>query len=249
MRYRVVGMCLAIWLELSACKKSFKREVVTEQNIEQIAQRIGSAEGVTPDEARLFAAYIVRHKLAQVFVAGQPNPAPLPATVQEAIDRQRVFAASLAEQDRQNQVRAQAEQQRRAAEAQALRAAVGVSLISLSFQEADPMAGRFDSMFTFNVTTTNLSSRPIRGARGDLRFVDTFNREIGTVTLSIEENIAPGQSTPGTYSKRYNQFIDADRALRNFDPTRHRAEWVPEQVVFADGTQLSVTPSSADTAH
>lgn len=228
---------MVMFLLVFALGCSVKRERVTAENVDAIASKVGADDGVTQEERQLFAGYLVRSRLAGVLGGTAP---PLNLTVGEAIDAQRRFVAERRAAEARERAEAQRVEQQRQAEIQAIRSTVSAQVTAIEYQAAEPMARQYEDYLHFRIHVRNQGTRALRGVRGVFVFHNTFGQVVARVNANVERDLAPSSEEDLALSKTYNQFMDEDRALRGFDLTRGRAEWEPEQVVFADGTQIEV---------
>lgn len=233
------GWALALVIAPLAVGCSVRQKEVTDQNLREVATSIGQSHDLTPEEADLFRTYLVRHAL-------DANNAPLPTTVGAAIDAQRAFKTQLEARERADREAADRAERERLTRIEQLRSEVGVQLASIRFIPADAMNGRFEAQLAFRVHVANRGAKGIRGVRGSLAFLDTFGREVAVVGMPIEQDVAPGADADLEMTKGFNQFMDEDVALRGFDMSRGRTEWRPEQIVYADGTQVEVPAGAGD---
>lgn len=222
---------------------SVKRERVTTDNVDAIAAKVGADSSVTQEERQLFAGYVVRSRLAGMLGA---TPPPLNITVGEAIEAQRRFVAERHATEERERAEAERAERQRQAEIQAIRSMVSARLTAVDYQRAEPMAGQFEDYLHLRIHVRNQGTRALRGVRGALVFHNTFGQVVARVDANIERDLAPSSEDDVVLSKTYNQFRDEDRAMRNFDLSRGRVEWEPEQIVFADGTQVEVAGRGAD---
>ncbi len=232
------------------CNSIRDREVRTE-NVDEVLAELRQSNDVTPEEATLFGAYVVRSRLAQSL--GAETDATLPATVEQMIERQRAFNAELearerlreAEEAREREAARLAIEQRNA-EIEALRASIPAHVTAMRYVEANWRTRRYQDALEFEVRVTNSGERAVRGVRGRFVFLDTFGAEVSSIGIGIEQDLAPGTSYDSVFSKDYNQFMEEDRALRGFDLARGTVRWEPTHVVYADGseTQVPTGPSS-----
>lgn len=230
-RISCVVMLLAVVMSTSGC--SIRRKEISEANMREVLTSVEQNNDLTPEEANLLKAYLIRHAL-------NAASAPLPVTVGDAITKQRTFVAELEAREQAERAAAQRAEAERLARIAQLRAEVGVQLVRIEFIDTDIMARRFQDSLSFTVRVTNRSRRAVRGVRGTLVFLDTFGREVASIGMPVEEDIAAGASSDLTMTKDYNQFMSSDVAIRGFDLARGRVEWRPVQIVYADGTQVEV---------
>lgn len=238
------SLILVATLLVVACSSIRDREV-TAENSEQVLRDIAQSRELTPEEAQLVAAYVARNRIGATL--GMATDATLPATIGQSIERQRAFVARLEEQERQRaaeearrQEEARLAAQRRLAEIEALRASVPGQVTAIRFFESNWRTRRYRDELAFDVRVTNAGARPVRGVRGRFVFLDTFGAEVSSVSIGVEQDIAPGQSFESVFTKDYNQFMVEDRALRGFDLTRGTVRWEPLHVVYTDGTSVEI---------
>jgi len=216
---------------------SVRRKEVTDANLSEIGAAIAQGNDLTPEEADLFRNYAMRHLL-------NASSAPFPVTVGDAIGAQRRFKADLEARERAEREAAARAERERLAQIEQLRSEVGVQVASIAFVPSDWRSGRMQDLLGFRVHVSNRGTKAIRGVRGSVAFLDTFGREVALLAMPIETDLGPGTAVDVDMSKSFNQFMDEDVAIRNFDPARGRMEWRPEQIVYADGTQVEVPSSS-----
>ena len=68
-----------------------------------------------------------------------------------------------------------------------------------------------------------------------------FGNEISSSPLKYEEGIASGESREYVAQKKYNQFLEEDKQLRNADLSNAKYEWLPSTIIYEDGTKDEVT--------
>lgn len=191
-----------------------------------------------PEEDRqLFAAFVMRAKLGQVFSKGEGIPFGM--TVGEALTMQKKWVE-------EQRVKAEEEKAlkeklaKQALEAQKqINEAVTVALLSKSQHPSDYRSGRYEDEQVFVVGIENKSAKKIIGVSGELNFIDVFDKQVGSTNFSASEAIAPGATIKWTGSRRYNQFIDEQRALWNLEEGKYKVTFTPWEIVFENGEKLS----------
>lgn len=106
---------------------------------------------------------------------------------------------------------------------------------------SDYEVGRYRDAQQIRVGVQNNSDKPIIGVAGELKFIDVFDKEIGSVRFRISETIEPGKTVTWTGERDYNRFIDEHRAVWNLEEGKYSTRFVPEMVVFKDGTKLAAS--------
>lgn len=239
-------MLFAAVLLLTACTKP--QDTLIPSDVSTWDKDLAPAIQKLPEEERkLIAAYLVRAKLGEAL--GGTGGVPIGTTVGEGIAKQRTWQA---EQERKaaEEKAAQAKQE---AEARALREkleadqasaiealnrAAVVTLVGKSELGKDFRAGRYSDYQQFRIGVKNSSEKPITGVSGELKFVDLFDKEVGAVVFRISETIKPGGDYVWTGGRDYNEFIDTHRAVWNLEAGKYTTRYIPDTVLFADGTKL-----------
>lgn len=183
------------------------------------------------------AAYLARAKMGEVF-GGEGIPIGL--TLGRAIEEQTAWEAEQAERRAEEEALRQKLEQERLAAEKALSEAVTVTLISKSELPSNYRARRYSDYQQFRVGAQNNTDKVMVGVSGEIKFIDVFDKEVGAVSFGISEKIEPGKSIVWTGGRDYNQFIDSHRAVWNLEEGKYTTRFVPEMVVFEDGTRLTV---------
>jgi hypothetical protein len=71
-----------------------------------------------------------------------------------------------------------------------------------------------------------------------VHFTDLFGKEIYDCGLTISDPIRAGEKANWDGSIEYNQFMGQHKAFRNAELKDMRIVWVPESILFEDGTQI-----------
>jgi len=194
---------------------------------------------LSEEDRKLLAGYLARAKIGEVFGG---KGVPIGTTIGNGIEDQRRW---LAERERKEaeaaalQEKLQGERARRAAE---LDKAVLVTLVSKRQVPRDFESRRYSDYQEFKVGVKNTSAKPIAGVSGSLEFIDIFDKKVGGVSFRITENLQPGGEVLWTGGRDYNQFIDHQKAVWNLEPGKFKTRFVPETIVFADGSKLEAAP-------
>jgi len=236
MRRVALGLA-ATALLLGACNNAKSVVVPSDPSTwdEELAPKI---KALSEEDKAIFGRYIVRVTLENA-LGGKPAIPP-GVTVGKAIEDQKAYEA--------DQEKAKAEAATAQAKAAALQAAAiaklnqtaSVTLASKTFRPSNAMAGRYSDVVAFTFAVNNKGAKPISGIKGRFRFEDQFGDLIKELNLSMDENIAANQTQlVSGYSMDVNQFMDDDVKLANTDFSKLKATFIPEMIVFADGTRLS----------
>jgi|ERR1051326_3142590 hypothetical protein len=233
--YRITSAVIAVLL-LQACGRDPHNVPITSKNRDTFMDEIKDMKGLTVDEVRLLIAYQVRGGISKAFGGKERNPAG--KTVGELIQEARKDAdAEKTETDKQKRLadESKAKQEALAAE---LRKAVNVAVYEKGFLPSNPMGGRYQDYITIRCAYENTSSKEIRAFKGVVVFQDLFGSDIYRVNLTISDPIRTGEKANWNGTINFNQFIDAQRRLRDADLKNMKVVWMPVSVLFADGTKV-----------
>lgn len=189
------------------------------------------------DEREKVGVYLMRVKLGEVFGGKGVPPG---TTVGQALEAQKKWEAEQAAKRAEEEALKKKLEQERVAATEQLNKAVTVTLLSKRQLPKNYDAGRYSEQQEFRIGVQNNSEKPVSGVAGEIKFIDVFDKEVGAVSFRISENIAPGKSATWVGGRDYNRFIDAHRAVWNLEEGKYTTRFVPDMVVYADGTKLTV---------
>lgn len=221
---------------ISGCSKP--ADTVIPSDMSKWDTELAPAVKKLPEEDRkLFATFVMRAKLGQVFDKGQGIPFGM--TVGEAISTQKKWLeeqeAKAAEEKALKEKLA-----KQALEAQKLiNDAVTVALLSKTQRQKDFRAGRYEDQQVFTVGIENKSTKKIIGVSGKLEFIDVFDKTVGSMNFAASEEITPSSTIVWTGVRSYNQFMDDQRALWNLEEGKYTVRYTPWEVIFDNGEKLS----------
>jgi len=236
----MLGLAVFALAAMSSCT-SVKRLVVTEDNKQKVAERVGSSS--LPSEDKLvFATALVRAEMSKSFNLAPENAYTISGkSVGQIIREQKEYAALL---EAQELARQQAEAEARAAFEQALqeaRSMVSVTLLNKKNYDANIWAGNYSPYVNLAFEIENLSEKPIRGVKGMCKFLDIFKTPIKQIGLSYDdETIPPGEKRVYYGSFEINEFIDEDKAFWSKDLEDVVFEFEPSHIIFDDGGEVIV---------
>src|SRR2546430_10733536 len=88
----------------------------------------------------------------------------------------------------------------------------------------------------------NKGTKAMRAFQGDATFLDTFGDSIYSAHLRVDMALAPGQTRrEPARIVRFNPFRVAHQRLRDTPLEKMKLVWETTDVVFADGTRLSLS--------
>ena len=150
--------------------------------------------------------------------------------------------AERARKDSLHAVTAAAERTRQEERMRQLDSLLVVTVVNKSYLPKDPEAERYQDYISLTFAYRNKGTKAIRAFEGDVTFLDAFGDTIYSAHLKVDEPIAPGRTRqePGRIIK-YNPLRVAHERLRNTALSKMRVVWQPSDVIFLDGTRLSLT--------
>jgi type II secretory pathway pseudopilin PulG len=220
---------------LAAC--SAPTDTVIPADVAQWDTQLAPAlQKLSPGDRELVGQYLMRAKLGEVF-GGKGMPVGM--TVGGAINEQRKFVAEQQKQEAAEQALKQKLEAERAQAAVEMNKAVTVTLLEKTQEPRNFEARRYSDTQVIKIGVKNTSSKALAGVSGELEFIDIFGKTVGSVTFKISEDIAPGGEYVWVGSRRYNEFIDEQRAVWNLEDGKYKTRFVPGMLVYADGTSLA----------
>ncbi len=219
-------------LALAACN-SVKKEALPASGDTTKLGEIGKE--LNDEDKRLFAGYLMRREMAKAFNGGVLTDGA--ATVGEAIEAQRKWAANLSESEKKaDALRIETEQKRKAI-ADQINRTVTVAFIDAHTIPQSIEAGRYETNESITFAIQNTGNRAIKALKGDAVFIDTFGDEYVRVGMATEKPIAVGARDTIELYYEINEFMDRDKKIMALDKDK-RFRFEPQQIVFADGTTL-----------
>jgi hypothetical protein len=90
---------------------------------------------------------------------------------------------------------------------------------------------------TFNLKFWNNTDKDIKGFEGLIMFSDIFDNEVQSVNLSYDEGLKSHYEVTIERAIDYNQFIDADRKLKEIENENLKHKWKVTTILYDDGTK------------
>lgn len=194
-------------------------------------------KGLPDADREKVAAYLMRIKLGEVFGGAGVPPG---MTIGQALEGQRKWETEQAAKRAEEEALKKRLEQERAMALEQLNKAVTVTLLAKQELPKNYDAGRYSEYQQFRIGVQNNSDKEVIGVAGEIKFVDVFDKEVGGVTFAISENISPGGSVTWIGGRDFNQFQDTHRAVWNLEDGKYTTRFVPETIVYKDGTKLTV---------
>jgi hypothetical protein len=154
----------------------------------------------------------------------------------ERIRRQQVSAAAAA-----------ADRARQDSLKRLLEPLLAVTVVKKSYMPRDPASEQFEDYISLAFAYRNTGAQRIRAFQGDATFLDTFGDSIYSAHLKVDLPLGPGQTRrEPARIVRFNPFRVAHQRLRDTPLEKMKLMWQTTDVVFDDGSRLSLTPEGGD---
>jgi len=151
------------------------------------------------------------------------------AREEQARKRQADAAASAAERARQDSIR------------KLLEPLLAVTIVKKMYLPKDPASEQYEDYISLAFAYQNKGAKPMRAFQGDATFLDAFGDSIYSAHLKVDMALAPGQTRrEPARIVRFNPFRVAHQRLRDTPLNKMKLVWETTDVVFADGTRLSL---------
>ena len=139
-------------------------------------------------------------------------------------------AAKAAERARQDSVR------------KLLEPLLAVTVVKKTYLPRNPDAEQYEDYISPGFAYQNKGAKPVRAFQGDATFLDTFGDSIYSAHLKVDLPLVPGQARrEPARIVRVNPFRLAHQRLRDTPLDKMKLVWETTDVVFADGSRLSLT--------
>ena len=124
-----------------------------------------------------------------------------------------------------------------------LRNTINLTVYEKGFRPSASLDGRFDDYITIKCAYENKSDKDIRAFRGQVQFTDLFGKEIYTTNMTVSDPIKAREKSTWSGEIKYNQFVSAQQSLRNAELADMKVVWLPQAVLFVDGSSIGESDS------
>jgi hypothetical protein len=233
---RCTTFVVVLMLPGVGCSKDPHKLKITDQNKDSFMEQLKDTKGLTLEEFGLLTSFQMRRAAAAALKTTEP---PIVGkTVGEVIAEERKLQTDAkAKEEEQKRLAAEAKAKADAMAAQ-MREAIALTVFDKGFTPSNPIGGRFEDYITLKCAYENKSGRDVRAFTGSVQFTDLFGKEIFTTHLTISDPIGAGQKSTWEGAIKYNQFIGTHQALRNASLDNMKIVWLPDEILFADGSKL-----------
>ncbi len=156
-----------------------------------------------------------------------------------------ILAWAHAEQARKAQVDAAAlaaERARQDSVRKLLEPLLVVTVVKKTYLPRNPDSEQYEDYISLGFAYQNKGEKAIRAFQGDATFLDTFGDSIYSAHLKVDLPLTAGQTRrEPARIVRVNPFRLAHQRLRDTPLDKMKLVWQTSDVVFADGSRLSVS--------
>lgn len=111
--------------------------------------------------------------------------------------------------------------------------ALTVSLFEKGFAKYN-----YQDYITYKFVFENKKDKDIKAFTGQIIFNDLFDKKISSLNLTYDDGVSANSIKNWNAQTDYNQFMDKDVALKNKDVEDLKVEWIPEKIIYKDGSTL-----------
>ncbi len=220
---------------LLACRSRADAFLATRVPVARLDSVLGAADGVRLPlgDARMLLGVVAQGD----FAARLPHDT---MTIAEILTWAR---AEQARHERADAAAAAAERARVEEAKRQLDTLLAISVVGKSYLPKDPDQERYEDYISLTFAYRNKGTKAIRAFAGDVAFLDAFGDTVYSAHLQVDLPLAPGQlrREPGRIIK-YNPLRTEHQRLRDTALSKLKVVWRPSDVIFADGSRVSLSP-------
>ena len=214
-------LLLSAFLIIS-CSNPLNRKY-DEAKMEEDGKAIKESGKLDEEDAKLLAGWILRSKFNGTNLVGK--------TYNEILDD----AKDYKKQQEELAEKAKKEKQERISR---YNKAITFTVFDKGFHKADIMNSDFDDKISFDIAIQNKTGKEIKAIKGPLAFYDLFGEALYSANYTQDDPIKPNEVYKTQITLDYNQFDDKLKFLKDKDVKDLKFEYVPEKIIFADGSEL-----------
>lgn len=228
---RKLVLALIIACSVSGCNDPRKAVLPSDLNSEEGTKFAEKIKKLPEQDKELLAGYILRKEMAKAFGS---STAPVGVTVQQAIDEQKAWVDKTKAEEKAKKEQADRLKAEKNAKVQEAKAALNVIVFDKQI-----IAGDFDKKLVLSFEFANKTNKKIDGVKGVVNFKNKFGDDVRGVGISEPSlTIEPNQSVKIDLSKSINEFISEDRTFAETQLKDLTYEFIPEQILFEDGSKI-----------
>ena len=234
MKFRIALIAIFAITQL-ACSNPHNAEIPSDiSNLDELKPII---QKLPEEEKKLLTAYLIRMKMSEAFGGGQRN---IGLTVGTAISEQKKWIEEQKAKEAEAKALKEKVEKERAALKKKVEETLTVAVIELELQKADYRAGIYQDYQKVKIALQNKGAKDIKGVQGDIKFIDIFDKVVGTISFGYDDGIAVGQTKTWVGARKYNQFLDEDKAIANLEEGKYTIRFEPTIIIFSDDTKLKI---------
>ena len=214
-------LLLSAFLIIS-CSNPLNRKY-DEAKMEEDGKAIKESGKLDEEDAKLLAGWILRSKFNGTNLVGK--------TYNEILDD----AKDYKKQQEELAEKAKKEKQERISR---YNKAITFTVFDKGFHKADIMNSDFDDKISFDIAIQNKTGKEIKAIKGPLAFYDLFGEALYSANYTQDDPIKPNEVYKTQITLDYNQFDDKLKFSKDKDVKALKFEYVPEKIIFADGSEL-----------
>ena len=142
----------------------------------------------------------------------------------------------------QEELRLKSEEEKRLAEKAKTEEAERVKMLgeslTVSVFAKDFFEYNYRDYISYKFVFENKADKDIKAFTGKMVFSDIFDKEIKSLNLTYDEGVSAGSTKKWNAQTEFNQYIDGDVTLKNKELENLKMTWVPEKIIFEDGSVL-----------
>lgn len=195
-------------------------------------------EKLSDEDKSLLAKYLMRAKLGEAFGGGSMQEG---LTIGQAIEKQKEFEAEQAKKDLEAKLLKEKVEREKAELSKKVNEVLTVAYMGKSYVAADIYSGSYQDVILVEFAFENKGTKDISGFKGKAEFSDMFGDIVKSVNLNYDKNIPAGMAINWKGQLDFNQFMDADVKFRDMEKDKVKFVFLPEMVVFTDGSKLEIS--------
>lgn len=217
MKKILISITLLAFIVLTSCSNPLNKKY-SDKTFEQDAKEIGESKKLNEEDAKMLAGYIMLAKLGNNELEGKTYAEILQAAKDYKTEQELLAAKAVKEEEEK-------------------RAKFGVAM-TVAMYDKGYLEQEYQEYLQYAIIFENKTGKDIRAVKGTLLITDLFDTEIKSINIVQDDGIPANQSVKNVYTTEYNQFLDEDVRLKSKEMKDIKANWIPEKIIFADGTSL-----------
>lgn len=188
---------------------------------------------LSEEDKKLFAGYIMRAKMGEAFGGKGVTEG---TTIGQGIEQQKKWMQEQEIKAAEQRALKEKIQKERVETTKKINDAVTIAVTDLHLEKE-----RFEEKQIIKIALQNKGTQDITGVKGKIKFIDIFDKEVGSIAFSYDDGIKAGETATWSGARRYNQFIAEHKAIANLQEGKYKTIFEPEAIVYADGKKISIS--------